>query len=139
MKKLIKIMVALLCVVSLTSLSSCSKDDTSNDVSGNGEGRSLLFGKWKITKCESYNSYSESWQPVNSRIGEIWEFKYWDEDGGLLYIGENWYGFTIDGNKLKIVSMKDCTITTLTNNELILDFKYDDGTPAFHIEFARAE
>lgn len=126
MKMTIKFMVALLCMVSLASLSSCSKDDTNNGSGSNGGGGSLLAGKWEVSDV-----VNETFGDIN--IGDIWEFKYMgtageDECYELYFKGGN-FPIYYNGNELDMNNFAMWgvhTIEQLTSSTLKLKAKGDN-------------
>lgn len=75
MKMTIKFMVALLCMVSLASLSSCSKDDSNNgnEDSGRSSDSSLLEGRWQIIDIVVEDEQDISFRDYE--IDDVWEFE----------------------------------------------------------------
>lgn len=116
-----------MCIVSLTALTSCSKDNIADNI----------IGKWKCT-VDNYNDNNNGFGH-DSYVGSIWEFK----DGGVLNVGNDMTTYTIDGNNIVTYGgLKYGTITKLTSSTLILDLTIGvthSGmpNPTDHLEFAR--
>lgn len=131
MKKALKLMAMLLCVVSLASLSSCSKDDE------NGSGSNNIIGKWEVT-IDTWNNNGNDFGH-DSRVGEIWEFK----DGGIVIADGQSVSYAVSGNDITLMGgMLSGSITSLTNSKLVLDLtvamRMDNNPyPTEHIEFSK--
>ena len=115
-----------MCIVSLTALTSCSKDSAADNI----------IGKWKCT-VDNYNDNGTE-IGYDSSVGEVWEFK----DGGVLIMGSEMTTYTIDGNNIVIDGgLEYGTVTKVTNTTLILDLTIaigvGDNYPTDHLEFAR--
>lgn len=116
-----------MCIVSLTALSSCSKDGTADNI----------IGKWKCT-VDNYTDNGNGFGH-DSFVGSIWEFK----DGGVLNMGNDVVNYTLSNNTIVIAGgIYNGTVTKLTGSTLILDLK--DGIrignnpyPTIHLEFTR--
>lgn len=103
MKKTLKLMAMMLCVFSIASLSSCTKDN--NDSTNNGGNTSdefSLVGKWKVTyNKETLPYYSDGDISYHieegALVGSIWEFtnEYVSD-----FDGEKEYKFLINNNEV---------------------------------------
>lgn len=129
--KTIKSILMLMCIVSLTALTSCSKDDAA------GGSNAGIIGKWKCT-VDNWNDNNNDMEH-DSFVGSIWEFK----DGGVLNMGNDVVNYTLSNNTIIIAGgIYNGTVTKLTNSTLILDLQYamsvgDNPYPTDHLEFAR--
>lgn len=121
----------LLCIVSLTAITSCSKDDIT------GGGNASILGKWKCT-VDKYTDNGNDFG-YDSFVGSIWEFK----DGGVLKMGNETVSYTMDDNNIVIAGgIYSGTVTKLTSSTLILDLQYaisigNNPYPTDHLEFAK--
>ena len=112
MKKSLKLLTMMLCIVTLGLVSSCSKD---NDYS------ELIVGKWKCVA----NSNSEN-------VGQIYEFT---SDGKLLMAGASGsLTYSISGSKITINYGADgeqyWEIKKLTEDDLTI---YVDNSPFYEV------
>lgn len=128
--KTVKSILMLMCIVSLTALTSCSKDDAA------GGSNAGIIGKWKCT-VDNYNDNGTE-IGYDSSVGEVWEFK----DGGVLIKGSEMTTYTIDGNNIVIDGgLEYGAVTKVTNTTLILDLTIaigvGDNYPTDHLEFAK--
>lgn len=101
MKKRIKLIAMLLCVFSIASLSSCTKDN--NDSTNNGGNTSdefSIFGKWKVTyNNDDLDGSGGTGVEEGELVGDIWEFKNeYREDGSS--VDSNCYKFFINNNEV---------------------------------------
>lgn len=104
MKKTLKMMAMLLCVATVATLSSCSKDS-----------EDLIIGKWEVVKCTKIENGNVT--EASSDFGNIWEFK----TGGVLSYDGNNTTYSISGNDIVIMGVLNGTISTLTQSKLVLD------------------
>lgn len=129
--KTFKTILMLLCIVSLTAITSCSKDDIT------GGGNASILGKWKCT-VDNYNDNGNDFG-YDSFVGSIWEFK----DGGVLKMGNETVSYTMDDNNIVIAGgIYSGTVTKLTSSTLILDLQYaisigNNPYPTDHLEFTK--
>lgn len=118
MKKTLKLMTMLLCVVSLASLSSCSRDGD-------------IIGKWKVTSATSDDDFD-----AEAMVGDIWEFT---ADGVLYRItGTETYSgqYAVNDNYLVANGgILQGPITTLTNSRLVLELTILTST--VHMELTK--
>ena len=130
--KTVKSILMLMCIVSLTALTSCNKDD---DTAGGGN--ASIIGKWKCT-VDNWNDNNNDMEH-DSFVGSIWEFK----DGGVLKMGNETTTYTMDGNNIVIAGgIYSGTVTKLTSSTLILDLKLgmrigNNPYPTDHLEFTK--
>jgi hypothetical protein len=130
--KTVKSILMLMCIVSLTALTSCNKDD---DTAGGGN--ASIIGKWKCT-VENWNDNNNG-IGYDSFVGNTWEFK----DGGVLKMGDEMTTYTLDGNDIVIAGgIYSGTVTKLTSSTLILDLQYaisigNNPYPTDHLEFTK--
>lgn len=116
-----------MCIVSLTALTSCSKDSAADNI----------IGKWKCT-VDNWNDNNNGFGH-DSFVGKIWEFK----DGGVLNMGNDVVNYTLSNNTIVIAGgIYNGTVTKLTSSTLILDLQYaiqhgSNPYPTDHLEFAR--
>lgn len=138
MKKTIKIIALLLCVVSLASLSSCSKDSNSD---GNND---QIIGKWKCTHSvvKEFDIMQEGLvTQTDSEVGMIWEFK----TGNTVITDGNPMSYTISDDNITLFGgMVRGKIVSLTSTNLTLDLKgisnsYDGVTyvDTYYYEFSK--
>ncbi len=118
-------------VVSMTAVTSCSKDNAN-----------LILGKWKMTKITAYAEgvpYSMSIHEFMEAYGEsgmedfVIEFK----NDGKVYVGDVAAPYSISRNTLTVVEGEDTvemTIKKLTNSKLVLGHKEDDVEMAITFE-----
>lgn len=122
--KTIKTIMMLICIVSLTALTSCGKDAS-------------IVGKWKCT-VDNYNDNGNE-MGHDSLVGSIWEFK----DGGVLNRGNYEVNYTLSDNTIVIAGgIYNGTVTKLTSSTLILDLQLNmrignKPYPTEHLEFTR--
>ena len=110
----------LLCVASMATLSSCSKDN-----------EDLLIGKCEVEKCSQ--TINGNVTDLSAYIGKIWEFK----TGGMLTVNGDDVNYSINGNNITIIGgIWSGTITTLTKSELVLDL-HNLSIDSRHCEFKR--
>ena len=130
--KTVKSILMLMCIVSLTALTSCNKDD---DTAGGGN--ASIIGKWKCT-VDNWNDNNNDMEH-DSFVGTIWEFK----DGGVLNLGNDVVNYTLTNNTIVIAGgIYNGTVTKLTNSTLILDLQYaisigNNPYPTDHLEFTK--
>ena len=136
MKKAMKIMTMVLFVIGMTSLTSCTKDNSD-----------LILGKWKFDKATmSYGG--ESVQLTASDLAAMMDLQGISSDefvvefksGGKVYASDEPEpaNYTLDGDKLTVITPETTftmTITKLTNTTLIVEPQFDDQM----LEGAKAE
>ena len=129
-------MTMVLFVIGMTSLSSCTKDNSD-----------LILGKWKFDKATmSYGG--ESVQLTAADLAAMMDLQGISSDefvvefksGGKVYASDEPEpaNYTIDGDKLTVISPETTftmTITKLTNTTLIVEPQFDDQM----LEGAKAE
>ena len=132
MKKIMKVMTMVLFVVSMTAVTSCTKDNAN-----------LIIGRWKMSKITGSShgvTYSMSINEFMEAYGEgdtedfIIEFK----NDGKVYVGNDSSHYSVSGNKLTVTEGEisvQLTIKKLTVSKLVLVQKEDDVDMA--IEFQR--
>lgn len=110
-------MAMLLCVVSLASLSSCTKENNSD---GSND---QIIGKWKCTHSvvKDFDIIQEDLvTQTDSEVGMIWEFK----TGNTVIRDGNSASYTISGDNITILGgLVHGKIVTLTSTNLTLDLK----------------
>ncbi len=120
-------MAMVLFVVGMTSLTSCTKDNSD-----------LIIGKWKFDKA-SVSFGGESVQMSAADVLAMMELNGLSEDelvfefksDGKVYAGDEPgpANYTVDGDKLKIIAPDttfEMLITKLTNTTLIVEPQFDD-------------
>ena len=128
-----------MCIVSLTSLTSCSKDDTTGggNASTSNVANTSIVGKWRCT-VDDYNDNGNGFGH-DSFVGNIWEF----DDGGVLNMGNEIVDYTLSNSTIVIAGgIYSGTVTKLTGSTLILDLKYamsvgNNPYPTDHLEFTK--
>ena len=129
-------MTMVLFVIGMTSLTSCTKDNSD-----------LILGKWKFDKATmSYGG--ESVQLTASDLAAMMDLQGISSDefvvefksGGKVYASDEPEpaNYTLDGDKLTVITPETTftmTITKLTNTTLIVEPQFDDQM----LEGAKAE
>ncbi len=117
MKKTLKLMAMLLCVVSLASLSSCSKENNSD---GSND---QIIGKWKCTHSvvQEFDIIEGGLvTQTDSEVGMIWEFK----TGNTVVTDGRAGAYTISDNDITLMGgIVSGKIVSLTSTNLTLDLK----------------
>ena len=115
MKKAMKVMAMLLCVVTMATLSACSKEDNN---------QRKIIGSWELVRIYGTNEIGEEIDEHFGSREEVWTFK---SDGTMIFdvSGESplYSSYTIfDDNKLQIMQLivVQFDIKELTNNKMIL-------------------
>ena len=112
MKRIMKLVAMLLCLVAYATFTSCSKDN-----------EDLILGKWKCTKVQAY--WGESTTYGEEGVGDIYEFK---SDGKMLITkardnSTKTYTYSINDNIINIGGLLSYVIKELTESKLILSIE----------------
>lgn len=125
-------MTMVLFIVSMTAVTSCSKDNTN-----------LILGKWKMAKITG-SAQGVTYTISMHEFMEAYGGNGWDDfviefkNDGKVYAGDEAFSYSINRDKLTVFEGEDTvemTINKLTSSKLVLGHREDDVDMA--MEFQR--